>query len=270
MCTYLYAAFSLKDGEADGLSAGGGRGGARWRRVLIEVAIEEMGHLTAVWNITAALGGSAALRPEQFSARSRAAAGQRGREARALQRGDPAALHLPRAAARVDRTRRRAGLPPSCTYTRGSDRPRLTPMALDYETVGEFYAHSAKACAPSCAASARQQRSTATRRCSCRQRRWTARAQPVICSKTALAAFDAIVEQGEGAPTGLRRLALPEVHRRSATSSRAEGRNPGFHARVSRGARTRCCAGRHARRGACGWRTRRRSPPSTSPMPLTG
>src|SRR5207248_10558622 len=56
MCTYLYAAFSLKDG--DGLSAEEAAAVKRWRDVLIGVAIEEMGHLTAVWNITAALGGA--------------------------------------------------------------------------------------------------------------------------------------------------------------------------------------------------------------------
>ena len=59
MCTYLYAAFSLKDGgEADGLSAEETAAVKRWRRVLINVAVEEMGHLTAVWNITSALGGA--------------------------------------------------------------------------------------------------------------------------------------------------------------------------------------------------------------------
>ena len=58
MCTYLYAAFSLKDGEADGLSAEEADAVKRWRSVLIKVAVEEMGHLTAVWNITAALGGA--------------------------------------------------------------------------------------------------------------------------------------------------------------------------------------------------------------------
>src|SRR5579872_492568 len=58
MCTYLYAAFSLKDGEADGLSAEEAVAVKRWRSVLINVAVEEMGHLTAVWNITSALGGS--------------------------------------------------------------------------------------------------------------------------------------------------------------------------------------------------------------------
>ena len=58
MCTYLYAAFSLKGGEADGLSAAEAAAVKRWREVLVGVAIEEMGHLAAVWNITAALGGS--------------------------------------------------------------------------------------------------------------------------------------------------------------------------------------------------------------------
>src|SRR5262249_15195271 len=58
MCTYLYAAFSLKSGEAEGLSAREAEAVARWRRAILDVAIDEMGHLTAVWNITAALGGA--------------------------------------------------------------------------------------------------------------------------------------------------------------------------------------------------------------------
>src|SRR5580704_7958145 len=58
MCTYLYAAFSLKDGEQDRLSAAEAAAVMRWKQVLIGVAIEEMGHLAAVWNITSALGGS--------------------------------------------------------------------------------------------------------------------------------------------------------------------------------------------------------------------
>src|SRR3954447_21656355 len=58
MCTYLYAAFSLRQGEAEGLSAGEAEAVERWRREIIAVAVEEMGHLVAVWNITAALGGA--------------------------------------------------------------------------------------------------------------------------------------------------------------------------------------------------------------------
>ncbi len=58
MCTYLYAAFSLRSGEAEGLSKDEAAAVARWRQTIIDVAIDEMGHLAAVWNITAALGGS--------------------------------------------------------------------------------------------------------------------------------------------------------------------------------------------------------------------
>lgn len=56
MCTYLYAAFSLKS-EEEGLSAVESEAVGRWRKLIIRVAIEEMGHLVAVWNITASLGG---------------------------------------------------------------------------------------------------------------------------------------------------------------------------------------------------------------------
>ncbi len=58
MCTYLYAAFSLRHGETEGLSVEETSAIERWRRIIMKVAVEEMGHLTAVWNITAALGGS--------------------------------------------------------------------------------------------------------------------------------------------------------------------------------------------------------------------
>src|SRR5882724_10881358 len=66
MCTYLYAAFSLRDGEGEGLSAVEAEAVARWRRVILDVAIEEMGHLTAIWNITSALGGSPRFGRDNF------------------------------------------------------------------------------------------------------------------------------------------------------------------------------------------------------------
>ncbi|MGH8188798.1 MAG: ferritin-like domain-containing protein, partial [Steroidobacteraceae bacterium] len=58
MCTYLYAAFSLKQGEGEGLSAAEADAVGRWRQTLLGVAIEEMAHLAAVCNITSALGAS--------------------------------------------------------------------------------------------------------------------------------------------------------------------------------------------------------------------
>ncbi|UIJ45521.1 ferritin-like protein [Sphingomonas cannabina] len=58
MCTYLYAAFSLKAGEAEGLSASEAEAVARWRHTILGVAVDEMSHLAAVWNLTSALGGA--------------------------------------------------------------------------------------------------------------------------------------------------------------------------------------------------------------------
>src|SRR5271165_552843 len=66
MCTYLYAAFSLKDGTAEGLTEKEAAAVARWRRAILDVAIDEMGHLTAVWNITSALGGSPPFGRDNF------------------------------------------------------------------------------------------------------------------------------------------------------------------------------------------------------------
>lgn len=58
MCSYLYAAFSLKSREEDGLTAEQAEAAARWRRTIIVVAIEEMGHLLMVANLTVAVGGA--------------------------------------------------------------------------------------------------------------------------------------------------------------------------------------------------------------------
>ena len=58
MCTYLYAAFSLKSSLEEGLTAEQRDAVARWRRTILQVASEEMGHLASVWNIASALGGA--------------------------------------------------------------------------------------------------------------------------------------------------------------------------------------------------------------------
>lgn len=57
MCSYLYAAFSLKRGENEGLSASEAAAVGRWRRTIMDVATEEMGHLLIVANLTVAVGG---------------------------------------------------------------------------------------------------------------------------------------------------------------------------------------------------------------------
>src|SRR4051812_44497962 len=52
MCTYLYAAFSLRQGEAEGLSADEARAVASWRKVIVKVAGEEKAPPRAVLNIS--------------------------------------------------------------------------------------------------------------------------------------------------------------------------------------------------------------------------
>src|ERR1700728_1329394 len=138
MCTYLYAAFSLKDGEVDGLSPEEADAVKRWRSVLIKVAVEEMGHLTAVWNITAALGGAPRFGRSNFPL-----------DPGYLPAGivvklapfTPATLQhfvfLERPQGSTERDGE--GFAYERPYIRGSDMRRLIPMGLNYDTVGDFY-----------------------------------------------------------------------------------------------------------------------------------
>ena len=200
MCTYLYAAFSLKDGEAEGLSREEAEAVKRWRSVLLGVAIEEMGHLTAVWNITSALGGSPRFGRGNFPL-----------DPGYLPAGivvklapfNPATLQhfvfLERPAGSTEKDGE--GFAYERSYIRGSDVRRLTPMGLNYETVGDFYTALSQGLREIVA-----QNGEAATFCGDPALQLSpneialAAAKPVICLKTALAAFDAIVVQGEGAP----------------------------------------------------------------------
>jgi hypothetical protein len=57
-CTYLFAAFSLKDGAQDGLSWEDQQRARRWAAQLYFVASQEMLHLAQAWNLLAAIGGT--------------------------------------------------------------------------------------------------------------------------------------------------------------------------------------------------------------------
>jgi CDGSH-type Zn-finger protein/uncharacterized Fe-S cluster protein YjdI len=200
MCTYLYAAASLRDGEAEGLTATEAVAVKRWRQVLLSVAIQEMGHLAAVWNISSALGASPRFGRANFP----------------LDPGYlPASITVKLAPFNADTLQHfvflerphgstepeGSGFACERPYVRGTQRPHLTPMARDYDTVGDFYltlgeglrafvAHYGEAQAfggdPALQLSPAEVNLPGAR--------------PVRCLKTALAAFTAIVEQGEGAP----------------------------------------------------------------------
>jgi CDGSH-type Zn-finger protein/uncharacterized Fe-S cluster protein YjdI len=201
MCTYLYAAFSLKDGEADGLSAEEADAVKRWRSVLIKVAVEEMGHLTAVWNITAALGGAPRFGRTNFPL-----------DPGLLPAGivvklapfTPATLQhfvfLERPTGSTEKDGE--GFAYDRVYVRGSDVRRLIPMGLNYETVGDFYVALSKGLRELVSQFGEDGTFDGDPALQMSPNEIDLMgAKPVICLKTALAAFDAIVVQGEGAPS---------------------------------------------------------------------
>ena len=201
MCTYLYAAFSLKQGTAEGLSAAEADATARWRRAIIQVAIEEMGHLTAVWNITAALGGSPRFGRMNFPL------DPGGLPANIVVRLAPFNeavlqhfIHLerPKGSAEADGD----GFKPDFTFTRGVAATRLTPMPIDYETVGDFYENMSRNLQDFVARVGEKEAFCGDRNLQISRKEIDFQGcDPVICSITAVKAFDAIVSQGEGAST---------------------------------------------------------------------
>jgi CDGSH-type Zn-finger protein/uncharacterized Fe-S cluster protein YjdI len=138
MCTYLYAAFSLRDGEAEGLSGAEAETVERWRRVMLEVAIDEMSHLVAVWNITSALGGAPRFGRTNFPL----APGYlpAGISVKLAPFGAAVLQHFiflerPEDSDEPDGD----GFATLNGPTRTPIAPRLTPAAFDYATIGSFY-----------------------------------------------------------------------------------------------------------------------------------
>lgn len=199
MCTYLYAAFSLKDGEAEGLDAAQAQAVQRWRREITAVAVEEMGHLLAMWNLSAALGGAPRFGRANFPLDpgylpARIVVKLAPFDADTLQHF----VFLERPAGSTEPEGR--GFAPAFDFVRGSTAPRLTPMAVDYDTVGAFYAGLAADVEAFVDA-----HGEADAFCGDPALQLGAGvvdlpgAAAVRCRRTALAAIDAIVRQGEGA-----------------------------------------------------------------------
>lgn len=198
MCTYLYAAFSMKRGVEEGLTAEEAAAVARWRQTIVAISLEEMAHLAAVWNITSALGGAPSFSRDNFPL------DPGGLPAGIVVKLAPFSaavlqhfVHLERPIGSTEPEG--PGFAPVRAFTRAGGGSRITPMAIDYDTVGAFYqklgedlqafvdAHGEAAAF--CGDPALQLSPAETR----------IGGKPVICAKTALAAFRAIVEQGEGA-----------------------------------------------------------------------
>ncbi|TBR23737.1 MAG: hypothetical protein EPO10_26510 [Reyranella sp.] len=140
LCSYLYAAFSLKCGEGDGLSPGEWAAVQRWRKTVLGVAIEEMSHLALVNNLLVALGGAphfdrpnlpvpAGYHPAGFVIRLAPLTKATLDHFIYLERPEDAAV--PEGAGTYQRR-------PS--LERAKTPGALSPSTPDYETIGEFYA----------------------------------------------------------------------------------------------------------------------------------
>jgi len=66
MCQYLYAAFSMKDRDDEGLTPEQLDATKRWRREIIHIAEQEMLHLALVQNLLTAIGAGSALERPNF------------------------------------------------------------------------------------------------------------------------------------------------------------------------------------------------------------
>jgi CDGSH-type Zn-finger protein/truncated hemoglobin YjbI len=66
MCQYLYAAFSLKRSEDEGLTAEETEAAARWRKHIFHIAAQEMLHLSLVQNLLSAIGAAPHLSRPNF------------------------------------------------------------------------------------------------------------------------------------------------------------------------------------------------------------
>jgi CDGSH-type Zn-finger protein/uncharacterized Fe-S cluster protein YjdI len=200
MCTYLYAAFSLKDGVGEGLAPDEAEAVSRWRRTLIRVAVEEMQHLAAVWNITSALGGSPRIGRTNFPLDPGLLPA--GIVVKLAPFSPETLQHFvflerPRGSTELDGE----GFVYERNYVRGSDFAYLTPMGLNYDTVGDFYSALSDGLKSMVAQYGEDVAFAGDPALQLSQNEINmAGCKPVICVKTALAAFDAIVVQGEGAP----------------------------------------------------------------------
>jgi hypothetical protein len=70
MCQYLFAEFSLKEGEAEGLTREQAAAVERWRKLLRGIAVEEMLHLALVANVMASIGAAPTFGRPNFPQRS--------------------------------------------------------------------------------------------------------------------------------------------------------------------------------------------------------
>ena len=138
MCCYLYAAWSLKRGERDGLTKAEAEAVERWKRAVVSVAVEEMTHLALVSNLATAIGGAPHFSRPNFPI---APGYHPSGVVVELARFSPAVLdhfiflERPEGKELSDA----AEFVHPADYHRTQPKARLMPHAQDYSTVGHLY-----------------------------------------------------------------------------------------------------------------------------------
>lgn len=138
MCTYLYALWSLKRGEDEGIDARQLAVIDNWRGVIRSVALEEMAHLATVNNLLMSIGSPPHFRRQNFpvppgyhpaSLVARLAPLDRDTMHHFVYLERPEGMTMQQA----------AGFETAVSYERAAPRTMLTPTAEDYDTVGRLY-----------------------------------------------------------------------------------------------------------------------------------
>ncbi|HYD95217.1 MAG TPA: ferritin-like protein [Noviherbaspirillum sp.] len=138
MCSYLYAAWSLKQGREEGLTDAQRAAVDGWRTSIQSVAMEEMLHLALVNNLLISLGSPPHFSRPNFpvapgyhpsSIIARLTPFDRDTADHFVYLERPEGVDLPRA----------RGFEGGAEYRRYTGPPRLTPTAEEYDTVGHLY-----------------------------------------------------------------------------------------------------------------------------------
>jgi len=198
MCTYLYAAFSLKD-ETEVDTPDEAAAVKRWRRAILDVAVEEMGHLAAVWNITSAVGGAPRFGRVNFPIDpGYLPAGIVVKLAPFNEDVLQHFIHLERPIGSQEPDGK--GFEHPREFTRNPPKPRLTPMVFDYETVGEFYEVMQTALDVMSDKLGEKELFSGDPALQLSENEVVlGGAKSVLCTKTAKIACESIITQGEGA-----------------------------------------------------------------------
>ena len=228
MCRYLFAAFSLKD-EADGLDAAQATELRSWRRAIVDVAVEEMSHLTLVANLTLAIGGSPHFGRPNFPV---ASGYHPSGVVVELHRLDRATLdhfiYLERPEG-VEAADGAAFPHRDANYVRDMGAGRLMPSAQDYATVGHLYRGVRNAISALCDAKGEAAMFVGDPALQVGPELASLPGLLKVTDKaSALQALDVIVEQGEGSPTDSERSHYRRFIAIRDSYERSLAQNPGF------------------------------------------